>query len=88
MKMQVQHSNRKNFKIKSRINCQTLNHVLHNQGERGIVSQKTSGNFSFHPNLELTEFFHFFKVAKSYLDVLTSLSLMTGLSVSKVLQAL
>lgn len=39
--------------------------MLHNQEERGVASQNTSGNFSFHPNLELTECFHFFlKVEK------------------------
>lgn len=38
-----------------------LNQALHNQEERGAASQITSGNFSFHPTLELAEFFHFFK---------------------------
>ena len=36
-----------------------LNHVLHNQEERAVTSQNTSGDFSFHPNLELTKFFLF-----------------------------
>lgn len=46
--------------------------MLHNQEERGVESQNTSGNFSFHSNLELTEFFHFSKVAKElfgYIDI-------------------
>lgn len=39
--------------------------MLHNREEKAVASQNTSGNFSFHPNLELTEFFlFFFKVKK------------------------
>lgn len=37
-----------------------LNRALCNQEERRVASQNTSGNFSFHPNLELIEFFHIF----------------------------
>lgn len=44
-----------------------LNQVLHNQEERTVASQNTPGSFSFHSNLELTEFFLFFFLGKKEL---------------------